>query len=247
GKNWTNITPKQMPEWTRVNLIEPSPFDVGTAYVAADLHFSNDFRPMIFKTTNFGKTWTEITNGIPKTAYVHAVRSDPKRKALLYAGTETGIYVSFDGGANWQTLQLNLPRAPIYDHVVHADDLVVATHGRAFWVLDNITPLRQATAEMASQAVHLYSPTTAYRERGPGGFFGGGGARRNAGQNPPAGAAIDYYLASTPSGQLTLEVLDGQGRVVHRASSEPQGAGGAAGPRRQAAGRPGAPGGRGRR
>ncbi len=243
GKNWTNITPKQMPEWTRANFIEASPFDAGAAYVAADLHFSDDFRPMIFKTTNFGKTWTQITNGIPKTAYVHVVHADPKRKDMLYAGTETGIYVSFDDGANWQSLQLNLPRAPIYDLVVHGDDLVVATHGRAFWILDNIAPLRQATAEMASHPAHLYTPTTAYRERGPGGFGGGGGARRNVGQNPPTGAVIDYYVASAPSGQVTLEILDGKGHVVHRASSERHGEGGAAGTGRQAASRAGAPGG----
>jgi photosystem II stability/assembly factor-like uncharacterized protein len=223
GKNWTNVTPKQMPEWTRVNLIEPSPYDPATAYLAADLHFSDDFRPMIFKTTDLGKTWTQITNGIPAKDYIHSVHVDPKRKGLLYAGTEMGIYVSFDDGANWQSLQLNLPHAPIYDTAVHGNDLVVATHGRSFWVLDNITPLRQLTTSMASEPVHLFTPAIAYREREPGGF-GGGGARKNVGQNPPVGAVVDYYLSAVPSDPLTLDISDSTGRVVRHISSEARGA-----------------------
>jgi photosystem II stability/assembly factor-like uncharacterized protein len=239
GKNWTNITPKAMPEWTRVNLIEPSPYDAGTAYLAADLHFSDDFRPMIFKTADFGKTWTTITNGIPAKDYVHSVHTDPKRKGLLYAGTETGIFVSFDDGANWQSLQLNLPHAPVYDTTVHGDDLVAATHGRAFWVLDNITPLRETNASIASGAAHLYTPAVAYRERGAGGFGGGGGARKNIGQNPPAGAVIDYYLGSTPSDPITLDILDGHGQVVHHAISEKRGEAGGSARNARIAGRPG--------
>ena len=145
GKNWTNVTPKGIPEWSLVSLIEASPYDAGTAYAAVDTHKLDDLKPYIFKTTDFGKTWAKITNGIPDGAYTHAVREDPVRKNLLYAGTETGIYVSFDGGANWQSLQLNLPNTPIHDLIVKNDDLVVATHGRAFWILDDITPLRAAT------------------------------------------------------------------------------------------------------
>src|SRR5216683_2149908 len=136
GKNWTNVTPKGIPEWSLVSLIEASPHDAGTAYAAVDTHKLDDFKPYIFKTTDFGKTWTKITNGIPDGAYTHAVREDPVRKNLLYAGTETGIYVSFDGCANWQSLQLNLPNTPIHDLIVKNDDLVVATHGRSFWILD---------------------------------------------------------------------------------------------------------------
>lgn len=219
GKHWSDVTPKQMPEWSRVNMIEPSPWDAGTAYVAADLHFSNDFRPMIFKTTDFGKTWTSITNGIADQNYVHSVHADPIRKGLLYAGTERGIYISFDDGGNWQSLQLNLPVVPIYDTAIHGDDLVVATHGRSFWVLDNITPLRQATLVMASQSAHLFTPAVAYREHG--GSRGGQG-RRDGGQNPPNGAVIDYYLNPATSGTVTLDILDSRGQVVHHATGQVQ-------------------------
>ena len=218
GKNWANVTPKQLPEWARVNLIEPSPHDAGTAYLAADLHFLDHFQPLIFKTTDLGKNWTQVTSGLPPKDYVHSVRVDPKRKGLLFAGLETGIYVSLDEGANWQSLQLNLPHAPIYDTTVHGDDLVVATHGRAFWVLDNITPLRQANAAIASEAAHLYTPATAYRLRAPG-AFGGGPARSNVAQNPSVGAVIDYYLSAVPAEPITLEILDNRGQVLHHASS----------------------------
>ena len=129
-----------------ISLIEASPFDAATAYVAVDAHKLDNFKPYIFKTTDFGKTWTAITTGLPDNSYVHAVREDPKRKGLLYAGTETGIWVSFDDGAHWQPLQLNLPPTPIHDMVIHDDDLAVATHGRSFWVLDDLSPLRQVSA-----------------------------------------------------------------------------------------------------
>src|SRR5712692_8014782 len=131
-----------MPAWSLVSLIEVSPYEAGTAYVAVDCHKLDDLRPYIYKTADFGKTWTKITSGIPDAAYVHAVREDPKRKGLLFAGAETGIFISFDGGAHWQSLQLNLPVTPIHDLVIKGDDLVVATHGRSFWILDDITPLR---------------------------------------------------------------------------------------------------------
>src|SRR5437867_10792089 len=131
GQHWSNVTPK-MPEWSTVDLIEPSPHDGNTAYVAVDRHKLDDFKPYIFKTADLGKTWNSIVRGIPDGAYVHAVREDPKRKGLLYAGTELGVFVSFDDGAHWQPLQLNLPVTPIHDLVVKDDDLVVATHGRSF-------------------------------------------------------------------------------------------------------------------
>ena len=152
-----------MPEWSHVSLIDPSHFDAGSAYVAVDRHRLDDFKPYIFKTNDTGRNWTAITNGIPEGAYVHAVREDPKRRGLLYAGTELGVYVSFDDGAHWQPLQLNLPTSPIHDLVVKDDDLVVATHGRSFWVLDDMTPLRQVNAQLAQADMTLYQPQTAVR------------------------------------------------------------------------------------
>jgi photosystem II stability/assembly factor-like uncharacterized protein len=189
GKNWSNVTPKGMPEWGTVSMIEASPFQAGTAYIAVERHRMDDFAPYAFKTTDFGKTWTSISNGIPSEAYVHAIREDIKRKGLLYAGTERGVYVSFDDGANWQPLQLNLPISPVNDLIVHGNDLVVATHGRSFWLLDDLAPLRQYTPQIANEDVHLYQPSVAIRADFGG--FGGGGA---LGQNPPSGAVIYYSL-----------------------------------------------------
>lgn len=223
GKNWTKVTPPGLPEWARVNIVEPSPWDAHTAYVAADSHFDDNFSPMIFKTTDLGKTWTEITNGIPADHYVHSVHTDPKRKNLLYAGTEQGVYVSFDDGANWQSLQLNLPLAPVYDTAVHGEDLIVATHGRALWVLDDIEPLRQATPEIAAEPVHLFTPEIAYRDRAG---RGGGARARNAGQEPPAGAVIDYYASAAPTAPVTIEIMDSRGQVLHHSSSAEKDAGG---------------------
>jgi hypothetical protein len=214
GKNWKNVTPKGLPEWSLVSLIEASPHDAGTAYAAVDTHKLDDLRPYIYKTTDFGKTWSKIVNGIPDGAYTHAVREDPVRKNLLYAGTETGIYVSFDGGANWQSLQLNLPNAPIHDLIVKNDDLVVATHGRSFWILDDLTPLR-ASGEAAAQPV-LYKPRPTYRMHWPE-FFE---KRQPVGDNPPNGAIVYYYLPSAPKGVVSLEFLDASGKVVRRYSNE---------------------------
>ena len=215
GKNWANVTPKGIPEWSLVSLIDASPHDAGTAYAAIDTHKLDDLKPYLFKTTDFGKSWTKITSGIPDGAYTHVVREDPVRKNLLYAGTETGIYVSFDGGANWQSLQLNLPNSPIHDLIVKNDDLVVATHGRAFWILDDVTPLRGATAQAATEAV-LYKPRLSYRMRWPD-FFE---RRQPVGENPPNGALVYYYLPTAPKGVVALEFLDASGKVVRRYSNE---------------------------
>lgn len=190
GKNWSNVTPKAMPEWGTVDMIEASPHAAGTAYVAVQRHKMDDFAPYIFKTTDFGKTWTSISNGIPADAFVHAVREDLKRKGLLYAGTERGVFFSFDDGANWQSLQGNLPGSPVYDLYTHNNDLIAATHGRSFWVLDDLTPLQQYKTENAGEDVHLYAPSPANHTQFGGGF-GGGGER---GQNPPSGAVIYYSL-----------------------------------------------------
>jgi hypothetical protein len=215
GKNWANVTPKGIPEWSLVSLIDASPRDAGTAYAAVDTHKLDDLKPYIFKTTDFGKTWAKITNGIPDGAYTHVVREDPVRKNLLYAGTETGLYVSFDGGANWQSLQLNLPNTPIHDLIVKNDDLIVATHGRAFWILDDITPLRAETAQAAAGVV-LYTPRLTYRMRWPD-FFE---RRQPVGENPPNGAIIYYYFPTAPKGVVALEFLDASGKVIRRYSNE---------------------------
>ena len=219
GRTWSDVTPKNMPEWSLVSLIEPSPHDPATAYLAVDRHKLDDFKPYIYKTNNYGKSWTLITNGLPGDRFVHAVREDPKRKGLLFAGTETGVYVSFDDGAQWQSLEMDLPHAPIHDLTVKDDDLVVATHGRAFWILDDITPLRQYTPEVANGAAHLYQPRVAYRPGGGGGFFG---PRGPVGQNPPGGAIIDYYLKSAPGEkeEVTLEILDEKGKVIRKFSDQ---------------------------
>lgn len=217
GSNWKDVTPKDMPAWSRIDLIDPSPFDAGTAYLAADRSRWDDFHPYLYKTTNYGETWTKITDGLPDSVFAHAVREDTVHKGLLFAGTETGIWVSFDDGAHWQSLQLNLPTVPVHDLMVHGNDLIVATHGRAFWILDDITPLRQLTSEIASEGVHLFKPETAYRFRGEGFHLPGGVA---AGENPPSGAIIDYTLKTASKDPITLEILDSKGKVIRKYSSK---------------------------
>jgi photosystem II stability/assembly factor-like uncharacterized protein len=192
GQDWENVTPKAMPEWGTVSLIEASPSDAGTAYIAVERHKLDDFAPYIFKTSDFGKTWTKLVNGLPGNNYVHAVRVDPKRPSLLFAGTEAGVYVSFDDGAHWQSLQLNLPVSPVNDLVVKNDDLVVATHGRSFWVLDDVTPLRQHDDSIAQQEAHLFTPAAASHTVFRSSPFPSDAG--NFGKNPPAGAVIDYWL-----------------------------------------------------
>jgi photosystem II stability/assembly factor-like uncharacterized protein len=219
GKTWKNVTPRDIPEWSDVSLVEPSSHAPGKAYVAVESHRIDDFRPYIYKTSDFGKTWTRVANGIPDRAYVHAVREDPVRPGLLFAGTELGVCVSFDDGASWQSLQMNLPHAPIYDLVVHGNDLAVATHGRSFWVLDDITPLRQANAEIANGEAFLFEPATAFRTAEGRSVFSASFPPAQAGQNPTAGAILDYYLKSKPKQPVTLEIRDAQGRVVQHWTS----------------------------
>jgi len=214
GAHWIKVTP-HMPEWSCVSLIEPSPFDANTAYLAVERHRLDDNKPYIFKTSDAGKTWSSLTNGIPDGAYVHAVRMDPKRKGMLYAGTEGGVYFSFDDGAHWQPLQLNLPMSPIHDLVVKDDDLVVATHGRSFWVLDNLTPLRQVNSGAAADMI-LYQPQTAVRLHYPTEYD----KRGPVGENPPAGAMIDYYFKTSPKDEVTLDILDKNGKPVRHLSSK---------------------------
>ncbi len=219
GKTWTNITPKDLPEWSRISLIEASPFDAGTAYVEVDRHQFDDLHPYIYKTTDYGKTWTKVGQGIPDTTFVRAVREDPKKRGLLFAGTENGVFVSFNDGANWRSLKLNLPTTPVHDLVVKDNDLVVATHGRAFWILDDISPLRQYTDDITQKDTFLYAPATAYRIQA-----GEGGERHPSklrGQNPPVGAVIYYYLKDAPKAdtETKIEILDGSGKVIRKYSS----------------------------
>ncbi|MGA1999769.1 MAG: hypothetical protein ABSG52_07240 [Terriglobales bacterium] len=216
GTTWTNVTPKAMPEWSMVSIIDPSPHDAGGAYIAVDRHKSDDQKPYIYKTSDFGKTWTMIVNGIPQNFYVRSVREDTGRKGLLFAGTERGVYTSFDDGAHWQPLQLNLPVSPIHDLVVHDNDLVVATHGRSFWILDDITPLRQLTAQSAGAPAILYKPQPAVRFHYPDQVD----RRRPVGENPPKGAMIDYYFATKPKEEATLDIVDAQGKLVRHLSSK---------------------------
>ena len=234
GKNWQNITPRKMPEWGTVSMIEASPYDAGTAYVAVQRHKLDDFAPYIFKTTDFGKTWSSLIKGIPADDYVHAVREDRKRKGLLYAATEQGVYISFDDGANWQALESNLPPVPVWDITVHDDDLIAATHGRAFWVLDDISPLQEYKTEFANEEAHLYPPTPANHTQFGGSFFGGGGDR---GQNPPEGAVIYYSLktalkkpepakapeGTAPSGSAEAAVAGGEKTSTQGEKAAPEG------------------------
>jgi photosystem II stability/assembly factor-like uncharacterized protein len=194
GQHWENVTPKGMPEWGTVSMIEASSKDAGTAYMAVERHKMDDFAPYVFKTSDFGKTWSKLSNGLPGNSYVHAVRVDPRRADLLFAGTESGVFVSFNDGQQWQALQLNLPMSPVNDLVVKNNDLVIATHGRSFWVLDDITPLEQYSDSVAQDAAHLFTPAAANHTLFRGSFFGGGG---NTGKNPPAGAVISYWLKTS--------------------------------------------------
>jgi len=219
GKTWTNVTPKDLPEWSRISLIDASPHDAGTAYVAVDRHQFDDLRPYIYKTSDYGKSWTKLTAGIPDTTFVRAVREDPKKRGLLYAGTEQGVFVSFNDGAKWRPLQLNLPTTPVHDLVVKNNDLVVATHGRAFWILDDIAPLRQYSDDVAKKDAFLYTPATAYRIQA-----GAGGERhasKRTGQNPPSGAVIYYSLKDAPKAdtEAKIEILDASGKVIRKYSS----------------------------
>jgi len=218
GKNWSNITPKDLPDWSRISLIDASPHDAGTAYVAVDRHQSDDMRPYIYKTNDYGKTWVKIVKGIPDNTFARAVREDPKKRGLLYAGTETGVYVSFNDGADWRALQLNLPTTPVHDLMAKNDDLVVATHGRAFWILDDISPLRQYSDEIAKRDVHLYIPATAMRFQNP---TEDEDAPKPVmvGDNPPTGALIYYFIKDKPKGETTIEILDATGSVIRKYSS----------------------------
>ena len=219
GGAWTNVTPK-FGEFTRVSSIEPSPHAAGTAYLAANRNMLDDYAPYLYKTTDFGKTWTLITDGIPSDEFTRVIREDPERKGLLFAGTERGVWVSFDDGAHWQTLRRNLPPVPVHDLVVKEGDLAIATHGRAFWILDDISPLRQLAKETLSKAAHLFTPRPAHRV-----YWGGGAWIENlqAGENPRSGVFI-YYWLKNKNQEVTLDILDAGGAVINSYTSRPDSA-----------------------
>jgi photosystem II stability/assembly factor-like uncharacterized protein len=219
GKQWRNVTPSALPPWSKISLIEASPFDAGVAYAAIDRHRMDDFAPYIYVTSDYGKHWARSNKGIDSLAYVQVVRSDLTRKGLLYAGTETGVYVSFDEGENWQSLQLNLPVASVRDLAVHDNDLVAATHGRAFWVLDNLTPLQQLNTKVIDADVHLFKPERAIRVRRSENRDTPIPPEEPLGTNPPNGAIIDYYLRTKPQSPVVLEITDSAGNLARRFSS----------------------------
>ena len=215
GKTWSNVTPKAMPEWSRVSQVDASPHDPGTAWLAVNRYQLDDYRPYVYVTTDFGATWRLAVAGLPADSFVRVVREDPKRRGLLFAGTETGVHVSFDAGVSWRPLQRNLPAVPVTDLVVKGDDVVLATQGRSFWVLDDIAPLRHLTPEVAGASAHLFEPSVAYR-------FGGSEGQGAVGKNPPYGARFYYLLKDAPKDgeEVKLEVLDENGGLVRAFTSK---------------------------
>ncbi len=219
GKSWRDVTPKVLTPWAKVSLIDAGHFAKGTAYAAINTFRLDDLRPHIERTHDFGRTWTEITNGIPNGAIVNVVREDGRKPGLLYAGTEREVYVSFDDGDHWQSLRQNMPATSIRDLVVKDDDLVVGTHGRSFWILDDVTPLRQMTDAIVSASSHLFEPQVAMRVRWNMNTDTPLPQEEPAGQNPPDGALIDYYLKADATGVVTLAIEDESGRLVRRYTS----------------------------
>ncbi len=218
GKTWINVTPPGLPAGAAVNIIDASHRDPGTAYAAAESFLTT--QPMIYRTSDYGKTWQKIVNGLPDDVRVRVVREDPKDPDLLYAGTEMGAWVSFDRGDRWQSLQLNLPNTVVSDMTVHGDDLVISTYGRGLWILDDVTPLRQAAAAVASSAeAYLYQPEATYRVRWDNDQDTPLPPEVPAGQNPPQGAIVDYYLKTPAAGIVTLGFYDAQGNLIRQYSS----------------------------
>ena len=216
GATWTNVTPKELPEFTRISIIEPSHWAAGTAYVAANRYQLNDMQPYLYRTTDYGRSWTKITDGIPSTEFTRVIREDPERRGLLFAGTERGVWASFDDGAHWQSLRRNLPIVPVHDLAITEGDLIAATHGRSFWIIDDLSALRQVSAEVVSRPAHLFQPRDAYRiQWGQGNPVA---AHHPTGQNPPSGAVVYYWLKGAPK-EVTLDFLDGAGKVIRTFTS----------------------------
>jgi photosystem II stability/assembly factor-like uncharacterized protein len=213
GAEWRNVTPKDMPEWATVRTIEPSWFDEGTAYLVAEKHRLDDMKPYLWKTTDYGANWKRIDSGLD--AYLHTVREDPARKGLLYVGTEKGVSYSVDGGATWKALKLNLPTVAVHEIRVKDGDLVLGTHGRSIWILDDLTPIREMTAAIEASEAHLFTPRPAKRYR-----YHGGEGDIYGGENPPQGAGLHYYLKEEPKGPISLRVLLADGTEIRSYTSE---------------------------
>ncbi len=219
GKKWEKVNSSVIPEWTMINSIEFDPFVKGGAYVAATSYKLGDYRPYLFKTKDYGKTWTKITDGIDPGHFTRVVRADPKRAGLLYAGTEFGMYISFDDGANWKPFQLNLPIVPITDLTIKNDNLIAATQGRSFWLIDDLTPLHQLNDAVAKSDVHLFKPMPSYRMNG--GQAGRRGQPKNEGTNHPNGVMIHYFLKDTAKTVVSLEILEKNGTLIKKFATKP--------------------------
>ena len=219
GRTWKNVTPRGLPEWARISMIEASNFATGTAYLAANRYQLDDMKPYLYRTDDYGATWTRISNGIPATEFTRVLREDPEKAGLLYAGTERGVWVSFDDGASWQSLRRNLPIVPIHDLTIKEGDLIAATHGRSFWILDDLSALRQLSPGVARETVHLFKPRKVYRATFGGGGGNGAAGGHPSGANPPSGAVV-YYSLSQPRQLVTMDFLDAQGKVIRSFTSQ---------------------------
>ncbi len=215
GKNWENVTPRDCPKWMMWNCVEADPFKKGAAYFVGTRYKSDDFKPYIFKTEDYGKTWKQIVNGIPSLHFTRALRADRKKPGLLYAGTEYGMYISYDDGANWKSFQLNLPETPITDLAIKNNDLVVGTQGRSIYLLDDLSVVQQRNAAIPGKELHVFEVNPSWRMQGGGRFGGFGGTVRNAGMNPPNGVVMNYYLKSaTDSSKLAIDIMDRNRKLI---------------------------------
>jgi hypothetical protein len=221
GKTWTNVTPAAITSWSRLTMIEASHYDPSSAYASVDRHQLQDFDPYIYRTRDMGKTWKKITNGLPAGVYVHVVREDPVRRGLLFAGTERGVFASLDDGENWQQLKLNIPTTSMRDIEIYGNDLILATHGRGFWVIDDISPLRQINDSILKADAFLFKPADAI-DVSPTDDNGTPLQKDEPeAPNPPDGVPIDFYVKANPIGDVTLEIIDSSGAVIHTFTTKP--------------------------
>jgi hypothetical protein len=217
GETWTNVTPKKMPEWMMINGIEVNPFIKGSAYIVGTKYKSGDYQPYLYKTENYGDSWKKITNGIGEESFTRALRADPKRKGLLYAGTEKGMYVSFDDGENWESFQQNLPIVPITDLAIKNDNLIAATQGRSLWIIDDLTPLHQLNSSLLKQNLVLYKPKDAYNMSG-----GNGKTSRTAGTNHAGGVAVNYFIKKeNEKDTIALSFYDSKDKLIKKYTTKP--------------------------